>query len=146
MKTIFKVFILMLSFTMMSCATIFTGTKDRIYFDPQPQGATVIIDGIDICQTPCNTKVKRGFSDKNVEFKLDGYTTRIITLDKSFNAVSILNLASPLHWAIDALTGSIMKYDRKSYNIELEQKLSQINPTIIDVNTEEKTLTFYVSE
>ena len=146
MKELFKVFIFLLSFSMFSCATIFTGTKDRIYFDSEPQGAKVIIDGIDVCKTPCNTKVKRGFSDKTVEFKLDGYTTRIVTLDKTFNVVSVLNLFDPFGWAIDAITGSIMKYDRKSYNIELEKKLSQINPETIDVNTEEKILTFYVVE
>ncbi|MDR2126534.1 MAG: PEGA domain-containing protein [Prevotellaceae bacterium] len=129
-----------------SCATLFTGTKDLIHFDSKPQGATVLIDGIEVCKTPCSTKVKRSLSDKQVEFKLDGYTARIITLDQEFNVVSVLNLADILGWAIDAATGSLMKYDRKAYNIELEKKLSQINPETIDVNTKDKLLTLYVKE
>lgn len=146
MKTLFKVFVFLLSLSMFSCATIFTGTKDTIYFDTKPQGATVIIDGIDICKTPCSTDVRRSLSDKMVEFKLDGYETRIVTLDKSFNVISILNFFGLFGWAIDAITGSVMKYDRKSYNIELERVLSNVEPYIIDVNTEEKVLTIYVTE
>ena len=130
-----------------SCATIFTGTKDRIYFDSEPQGARVIIDRIEVCKTPCSENVKRELSSKTVEIKLDGYTTRFIKLDQSFNAVSVLNLLNGLvGWVVDAATGSLMKYDRKSYNIELEQRLSQVNVETIEVDTEGKILTFYVME
>lgn len=133
-------------FLLSSCATIFTGTKDTIRFASTPEGATVYIDGLEICKTPCETKVKRSISDKDVELKLDGYKTRVITLDKSFNVISILNLAGLVGWAVDAATGSLMKYDRKSYDIQLEEnkKLSSLNPKRIEIDTEANTVDFFV--
>lgn len=133
-------------FLLSSCATIFTGTKDTIRFSSTPEGATVYIDGIEICKTPCEARVNRSISEKEVEFKLDGYKTRIITLDRSFNAVSILNMGGLVGWAVDAATGSLMKYDRKSYNIEMEtdNKLSSINPSRIEFDTKNKTVDLYV--
>lgn len=143
-----KVFLVLTAtvFLFSSCATIFTGTKDTIRFNSKPEGATVYIDGIEVCKTPCEARVKRSLSDKDVEIKLDGYKTRIITLDRSFNVVSILNLAGFVGWAVDAATGSIMKYDRKSYDIELEAKrdLSNLQPDMIDIDTKNHTLDLYV--
>lgn len=128
------------------CATIFTGTKDSIRFDSDPQGAKVFIDGIEICKTPCTVPVKRSLSDKLAEIKLDGYETRVITLDRDFNAVSIINLGNILFWGIDAATGALMKYDRKAYDIELEKdvRASLSNPSRIEINTSENVVDVYV--
>ena len=73
------------------CATLFTGTKDKITFNSEPSGATIYIDGVEQCKTPCTMTVKRSISDTEVEFKLDGYETRLITLSKELNLVSIIN-------------------------------------------------------
>ncbi len=119
-----KVYILLaaIALTMTSCATIFTGSKDTLRFDSNPEGATVLIDGIEVCKTPCTTKVKRSLSDKLAEIRLENYETRVITLDREFNAVSVLNLGFLLGWGVDAATGALMKYDKKAYDIELESK------------------------
>ena len=133
-------------FLMTSCATIFTGTKDTIRFDSNPQGAKIYIDGIEVCKTPCTTQIKRTLSAKFVQ-KLDEYETRVVTLDREFNPVSIINLGSLLGWAIDAATGSLMKYDRKAYNIELEKgnRTSMLqSPSKIEINTDEKIVDVYV--
>lgn len=131
-----------------SCGTLFTGTKDTISFNSNPKGAKVYIDGIEVCKTPCTVKVKRSLSDKLTEIKLDGYQTRVITLDKEFNIVSVLNLTNLIGWAIDAVTGSVMKYDRKSYDIELEKdkKVGSLlkNPKKINIDTENKKVEVYV--
>ncbi|MCP4551850.1 MAG: PEGA domain-containing protein [Bacteroidetes bacterium] len=146
-----KLFTLVIAstFLMASCATIFTGTKDAIRFDSNPQGASVYIDGLEVCKTPCTTQVKRSLSDKLAEIKLDGYETRVITLDRKFNAVSIINLGSLIGWGIDAATGSLMKYDRKGYEIELEKnnKTSLLtNPSKIEINTDTKIVDVYVTQ
>lgn len=129
-----------------SCATIFTGTKDRISFNSNPQGAVIYKDGVEQCKTPCTLKVKRSMTDTDLEFKLAGYETRLITLDKEFNTVSIVNLGNLVGWGIDAITGAVMKYDRKSYDIELSKsnRTSQINPARIDINTKSKEVKLYV--
>ena len=110
-----------ISLMMTSCATIFTGTKDRITFNSTPAGATIYKDGVEQCKTPCTLPVKRSLGDTEIEYKLDGYETRLITLDKEFNVVSVINLGNLLGWGIDALTGAVMKYDKKVYDISLSK-------------------------
>lgn len=63
-----------------SCATIFTGTSDRITFNSTPVGATVYERGIEKCKTPCTLKVTRTLSEKDIEFKKDGYQNRRVFL------------------------------------------------------------------
>ena len=139
---------LTITFLMSSCATILTGTRDTIRFDSNPKGAIVYLDGLEVCKTPCSTLVKRSISEKFAEIKLDEYETRVITLDRKFNAVSIINLTGILGWGIDAATGALMKYDRKSYDIKLdkEKRTSLNNPAKIEINTNKKTVDVYVSE
>lgn len=129
-----------------SCATIFTGTKDRIAFNSSPSGAIVYIDGIEQCKTPCSVKVKRGIDDKDVEIKLDGYETRIFELDKEFNIVSVLNLGNLLGWGIDVLSGAVYKYDRKTYDFTLTKsnKTSNIYPSRINIDTNKNMVELYV--
>ena len=132
---------------MTSCATLFTGTEDRITFNSTPSGATIYIDGVEQCKTPCSIKVNRSINDTDVEFKLDGYETRLITLSKELNVVSIINLGNLFGWAIDALSGALMKYDRKTYDITLEDKrTSMIKPTRINIDTKNNIVELYVTE
>jgi hypothetical protein len=134
-------------FLFSSCATLFTGTKDRISFNSNPSGATIYIDGVEQCETPCTLNVTRSINDTDVEFKLDGYETRLITLSKEFNVVSIINLGNLLGWGIDAISGAVMKYDRKTYDIKLDSKnTSMITPTKINIDTQKNTVELYVTE
>ena len=146
-----KLFILTMvsTFLMTSCATIFTGTKDVIRFDSDPQGAKIYIDGLEVCKTPCSTQVKRSLSDELAEIRLKGYETRVIKLDREFNVVSVINLGSLLGWAIDVATGALMKYDKKGYEIKLEKdsKTSLLqNPSKIEINTDKKIVDVYVAK
>jgi len=131
-----------------SCATIFTGTKDRITFNSNPSGAIIYKDGVELCTTPCTYKVKRSINDTDIEFKLDGYQTRVITLDKEFNVISIINLGNLLGWGIDALSGAVMKYDRKTYDITLSpnKTASILEPSRINIDTQKNTVELIVQE
>jgi hypothetical protein len=147
MKTISTISFAVVMFLMTSCATIFTGTKDRITFNSNPSGATIYIDGVEQCKTPCTMNVKRSIDDTDVEYKLDGYETRLITLSKEFNIVSVINLGNLFGWGIDALTGSVMKYDRKTYDITLDdKKTSMITPTRINIDTQKNLVELFVAE
>jgi hypothetical protein len=91
--------------------------------------------------------VKRSINSTDVEFKLDGYETRLITLSKELNLVSIINLGNLLGWAIDALSGSLMRYDKRSYEITMNsKKTSMLKPNRIEINTYTKTVDLYVTE
>ena len=144
MTTFVLVFVLLTS----SCATIFTGTTDVIRFNSEPQGATVYIDGVELCKTPCTYELQRSLNNKEFEVRLDGYEARLVTLDKQFNPVSILNIANGLiGFAIDAATGSIMQYGRKSYDITLNKKIRNVaksNPKEIHIDTVNKVVAFHV--
>lgn len=136
-----------LALTFSSCATLFTGTKDRITFNSTPPGAKVYINGIEQGVTPFTMKVKRSLNDTDAEFKLDGYETRLITLSKEFNIVSVVNLGNLLGWGIDALSGSVMKYDQRSYDITLDnKKTAMINPDKINIDTENNIVELFVTE
>jgi len=145
-----RIFVVMTtaSLLMTSCATIFTGTKDRITFNSTPTGATIYKDGVEQCKTPCTIRVKRSLGDTDIEYKLDGYETRLITLDKEFNIVSVLNLGNLLGWGIDALSGAVMKYDKKTYDITLSKnnKTSRIEPSKINIDTKKNVVDVYVME
>ena len=130
-----------------SCATIFTGTRDRINFDTNPSGAIVYINGIEECRTPCSVNVKRSINDTDAEFKLDGYQTRVITLSKEFNLVSIINLGNLLGWGIDAVSGALMRYDKRSYEVTLEERRTTLQDAkIINIDTYKQVVDFYVIE
>lgn len=139
---------MLVPFMMSSCATIFTGTRDTIYFNSSPEGATVYKDGLELCKTPCRVPVKRKLTDVDIEYRLDGYEARIFTLDREFNVVSVINLGNLLGWGIDAATGSIMKYDRKAYELDLKRdnRTSDLNPKEIHINSIANTVDIYVTE
>jgi hypothetical protein len=123
MKNLIKTAVVLIStLSLTSCATILTGTSDKITFNSSPEGAKVLDAGIEKCTTPCTIKINRSLSEKTIELKKDGYQNKVIELDSKFNSISILNLFGILGWGIDAATGSIKKYDTKVYNIELEPK------------------------
>ena len=138
----------LLLFSLSSCATIFTGTRDTIYFDSDPQGATVYKDGVELCITPCSASIRRSLNSEDITIKLDDYETRVFTLDQEFNVVSVINLGFLLGWAVDAASGSVMRYDRKHYDLKLEKdvRTSARNAHRIDIDTEAGTVDIFVKE
>lgn len=140
--------ILFIVFAFSGCATIFTGTRDTLHFDTEPQGAVVYKDGLKLCTTPCDVSMKRSLNSQYVTFKMDGYRTRMIMLDQEFNVVSVINLGSLIGWAIDAATGAIMKYGLKSYDVPLAKKRRERfeHPKKIEIDTHKKTINVYVVE
>lgn len=108
-------FILLLS----GCATLFTGTDDDIRFESDPAGAMVFISGLEKGTTPTTVSVKRSINDVNIALQLDGYETRQFVLEKEFNKASFFNLFNVLFWAVDAVSGSLMKHAPQYYEITL---------------------------
>lgn len=144
-----KFFLILASAIMISgCATILTGTKDTISFNSNPQGAVVYKDGVELCRTPCTIPVKRTLNNEDIEFKLDGYETRVFTLDKQFNVVSVINLGSLFGWAVDAATGSIVKYGKKAYDLEMKMCTTAAlsNPKEIHLDTKNRKAEVYVMQ
>ena len=103
------------------CATVFTGTHDEVTIRSEPDGAIIYIDGLEEGVTPATIDIKRpGITNTEVTLRLDGYEPRTFVLRKEFNAVSVINLACVLCWAVDVATGSVTKYRPQGYDVELE--------------------------
>ena len=126
-----KVVLMMIAFTVLvftSCATILSGTSDEIRFDSDPEGASIMLDGLKLGKTPATVTIKRpGFGNKEITLKLDGYEDRTFMLQKGFNTMAICNLASWPGWVIDILTGSVMKYSKTNYDVDLDAKAFNLN-------------------
>ncbi len=104
-----------------SCATIFSGSKKTIVFESDNvETADLIIDGRKIKNVtfPFTYKVRRGFEETIVTAEAEGYESNLVTIEKTFNPVSILNLFSILGWGIDAATGAMMKPEYNFYQLE----------------------------
>ncbi|MFY7844991.1 PEGA domain-containing protein [Chryseobacterium gambrini] len=107
-----------------SCATIITGTKDKITFNTTPEGAKVIHKGIEKCTTPCTAEIPRSLSKQMVTFEKEGFISKEVKLTKTFNPVTLVNilLGGVIGLGIDTATGSLTKYSPKEYKVELDQK------------------------
>ncbi|WP_139166197.1 PEGA domain-containing protein [Chryseobacterium soldanellicola] len=107
-----------------SCATIFTGTKDKISFSSTPEGAKVFHKGIEKCTTPCTTEISRGLGKQMATFEKEGFNNKEVKLTKTFNPVTLLNilLGGVIGLGVDTATGSLIKYSPKAYTVELEAK------------------------
>jgi hypothetical protein len=107
-----------------SCATIITGTKDKISFTSNPEGAKVFHKGIEKCTTPCTAEIPRSLSKQMVTFEKEGYNNKEVKLVKKFNPVTLVNIliGGAIGAGIDAATGSLTKYSPKEYKVELQAK------------------------
>ena len=107
-----------------SCGTLFTPSKQPITFMGMPE--TRIYDNGkklgEIAESGTTTiKVRKKLSNKTLIAKKDGYKNTPVTLDATFNPVSIINLTNILAWAIDLGTGKCCKWDTDVVEIEMER-------------------------
>lgn len=115
--------ITVLLFSLTGCATILSGTSQKVLIDSTPQGATIIIDGENEGITPSKVKIEKELNDlieggRDIELVLDGYEKDGYQLKAALNPIAILNFVNIACWAIDAATGAIIQYDN-TYNFQL---------------------------
>jgi len=140
-----------------SCATLFTGTTQSVTIDSQPQGANIVIDGQFIGTTPARVRLNRDlnaiFDDgKYIRLEKDGYVPDGYILGADIEPFSVLNMFIPFFWAVDGVTGALMKYDSDYYNFLLmpydadpsynnnQSYSSQSNPPQTQQNNQQETV------
>mgnify|MGYP003576673876 CR=1 FL=1 len=74
------------SILMTSCATVFSGSRQRVVIDSNVPQSEVRIDGEMAGVTPLATKLKRGFSGQTIQVTKEGYVTESLTPKTNFNA------------------------------------------------------------
>lgn len=91
------------------------------------ESATLTVDGRKYTNVtfPYSVKVKRGFNDTVVKAEAEGYEPAVLIVEKTFNAVSVINLCNILCWGIDAATGAMMKPEFDYYDIEFEKSKTE---------------------
>lgn len=124
MKYLQLLAILAVALVMSSCATILTGTTQRVTIDSTPPGADIIVDGRIMGTTPAKIRLDRelnAFIDdgKDIRLEKEGYAPDGYYLGTDIEPVTILNVICPLGFALDAVTGAVMKYDSDYYNFKL---------------------------
>jgi hypothetical protein len=99
-----------------SCATVFSGSTQKVRFESEPAGAEVFVNDESTNKTtPCRIYVKRQAEGKNYKLRKEGYVDYEYTDEASFNPVALGNLlfGGILGIGIDWLSGSIYKYDNE---------------------------------
>ncbi|PAU94473.1 hypothetical protein CK503_06655 [Aliifodinibius salipaludis] len=88
-------YLLIFSFFLSSCATIFKGSNAEVRFNSSPSGAEVLVDEINKGETPTSAQLSRSESHI-VTFQKDGYEEVKVKVNRNFDgATTILgNLVS----------------------------------------------------
>lgn len=117
MKKITTLLSLSLLLLSTSCATIVSGSKQRIEVNSTPTNSTVYIDNKEVGKTPYNTKLKRNQS-YSLKVTNEGYLPYQIDLQREFNAWFIGNVAigGLIGIIVDPITGAMYKLKPVQYN------------------------------
>lgn len=120
---ILNVALLLLSFTLVSCATIFGKSSDEVSFTSIPAGAKIYNGDKLMGVTPFTHVFDRDtFNHIHITIRKDGYESQKFMMKKTIAKAAIFNLTSVLSWGTDALSGNMMEYSPKSYLIELKKQ------------------------
>jgi hypothetical protein len=105
------------------CATIFTGSSDRITFDANVTRVRLSIDGEPQGELPVTIDVSRRAVEGGrflARFERQGYLPLEVELTRSFNPVALLDLPVFLvGLPVDWLTGSLWQFEPTSYFVRL---------------------------
>lgn len=113
---------LALTLLMSSCATIVSGSKQKVKFSSNPSSATIFIDEVEVGKTPFEIKLARKM-EHSVLIKLEGYQTYKTNLTKKFNAWYIGNIlvGGLIGIIIDPITGAIYNLTPNEINAEMNK-------------------------
>jgi len=117
MRTICKSIILLFLFSLSSCATIISGSRQKVEITSEPISAKVFINEIEVGNTPNQQNLKRN-QNYNLVLKFEGYETYEINLERKFNAWFIGNIAlgGIIGIIIDPITGAMHKLKPEEIN------------------------------
>jgi len=122
-------------------ATLISGTTQSVSFNSEPEGAAVLVDGVKKCKTPCTLSLKRGGSE-SVTFKKDGYASKILPLESSYNAAALLSVFWDLS-TTDFISGAASEYSPNQYFVELKKSDKwKFNNGLLDYNAKSELIAY----
>ena len=102
--------------TLTGCATILSGTTQKITVHTDPQGAHARI-GHQAGRTPVTLTVPKG-QDLQLEVTIDR-NKRVVPLRRTFDTVGLLNILFFPGFIVDAVTGAMMKYEPTVVSVDM---------------------------
>jgi len=125
MRKTFLFTALVLSIILTSCATIISGTTQKVSLSSNPSLANVYIDEIKVGKTPYVAKLERKTEHK-VKIELAGYKPYETTLTRKFNAWYIGNvfIGGLIGLVVDAATGSIYNLSPNQVNAAMSNGIT----------------------
>ena len=111
-RSLFLVSIVIFAIIFSSCATLISGTKQRVSVKTEPSGSKVFVDGKDQnVITPCEIKIKRK-KQAYLTFQKDGFENGQKIIDGQFNPVVLGNilLGGVIGAIVDYSSGAWFKY------------------------------------
>lgn len=126
MKKIVFLSVLTISLVVTSCATIVSGSKQKVSFNSTPAKASVFVNDVQLGYTPFEAKLKRGVKVHKVKIVLDGYKPYEATLTRKFNGWYMGNIAigGLIGMIVDISTGAVYRISEKELNVSLENNVS----------------------
>ncbi len=108
-------------------ATMFGDSTQSVSFNSEPDGATVLLDGVKKCKTPCTLSLKKN-KYESVVFEKNGYQSRTMPIESSIGGAVLLNIlfgyAGVFSTTSDVTNGSAYNYSPNQYYVELKKKKS----------------------
>lgn len=119
-KITFIVILLLFTFSLQSCATLFSGSYDEVTLSSEPSGAKILVNGMDEGNTPKTIRLKKS-KEYTIEFVKDGFQNKSLRMTYGLGAGwLILDILSGLVGIIvDAATGNWDSFDYDSYKANL---------------------------
>ena len=116
----FKNILILASFMLVTgCAGIINGTEQEMTFKSDPEGATVLVDGLEKGKTPLVVKLKKN-EYKTITFRKAGYHDEVVPLGKEMDPVAWLNIFWDLS-TTDAITGALYEYQPSAHYVTLKK-------------------------
>lgn len=107
-----------LIFLLAGCASIIKGTNQSVTVNSDPDGADVMVDGMQMGTTPVTLVLKKN-KYNTILVQKKGYKSQTLPLGKAYDVIAILNF----FWdcsTTDFLTGAAYEYQPSSYHFKLK--------------------------
>ena len=131
-----------------SCATIISGSKQKVQFASDPSYAKIFIDGVAVGRTPFEIKLERN-KEYRVLIQLKGYQSYETTLTQKINGWFFGNilLGGLIGLIVDPITGAMYKLTPKEIYVQMgkqtafKHKKSEVYVAVaLEINKNWKTV------
>ncbi|MGE0077365.1 MAG: PEGA domain-containing protein [Bacteroidales bacterium] len=116
-KTFSAILLVFMAFVFSSCASLFMGNKEVVYFNSSQKDANVLINGKKVGTTPLTLKIRKKLSKQVVQFQKQNCTSKEEKIKKDFVLGSLF---SQVLIPIDLLSGAAVDYQKNFYYADLK--------------------------